>query len=140
MYLFGAYLIKKYSIDTVFNKINNDPANHISKEGLRLHFGDFPDMNVNMIDLNSKRPIVVAARGVDCTHSGIFDLRTFLLVYLNSKGIHNKCPICLKECNKFLIDDFLTNFLKERREIERVPITIQINRNFDVTPDMRLYS
>ena len=61
-------------------------------------------IKVNLVDPYTWNLIQTPARGNKCNHGQCFDLKTFI-AFMNVQRNRNwRCPICMKECRKFCVD------------------------------------
>ncbi len=66
---------------------------------------------VSLLDIyTDTNKIEIPARGVNCCHLNVFDLKTFLVI--NRKTNKFQCPYCKRYSNDLYIDGIIYNFLK----------------------------
>ena len=57
--------------------------------------------------------IKLPARGINCCHLNVFDLKTFLI--LNRKTNKYECPYCKRHSNELYIDGIIMDFLNNKK-------------------------
>lgn len=61
-------------------------------------------ITIRLVDPYSWDEIRTPVRGVKCTHAQCFDLKTFLSLMYSARNRTWKCPLCSKDCRKFMLD------------------------------------
>ena len=83
---------------------------------------------VSLLDIyTDTNKIEIPARGVNCSHLNVFDLKTFLVI--NRKTNKYQCPYCKRYSNDLYIDGILYNFLKnpDNENIDEIYIDKKFN-------------
>jgi hypothetical protein len=83
---------------------------------------------VNLLDIyTDTNKIEIPARGVNCCHLNVFDLKTFLVI--NRKTNKFQCPYCKRYSNDLYIDGIIYNFIKnpDNKHIEEIYIDKKLN-------------
>ena len=83
---------------------------------------------INLMDLYTEsEKIKLPARGINCGHLNVFDLKTFLL--LNRKTNKYQCPYCKRYANNLYIDGIILDFINDKNNLDVNEILIDINHN-----------
>ena len=83
---------------------------------------------ISLLDIYTETDrIEIPARGINCCHLNVFDLKTFLII--NRKTNKFQCPYCKRYSNDLYIDGILYKFLKnsENQKILEVYIDKELN-------------
>ena len=83
---------------------------------------------INLLDLYTEsEKIKLPARGINCCHLNVFDLKTFLL--LNRKTNKYQCPYCKRYANNLYIDGIILDFIKDKNNLDVDEILIDKDHN-----------
>ena len=83
---------------------------------------------INLMDLYTETErITLPARGINCWHLNVFDLRTFLL--LNRKTNKYQCPYCKRYSINLYIDGVILDFLKNKNNYDVEEILMDKEHN-----------
>ena len=83
---------------------------------------------IKLLDLYTEsEKIKLPARGINCCHLDVFDLKTFLL--LNRKTNKYQCPYCKRYANNLYIDGILLNFINDKKNSDVNEILLDIDHN-----------
>ena len=83
---------------------------------------------INLLDLYTEsEKIKLPARGVNCCHLNVFDLKTFLL--LNRKTNKYQCPYCKRYANNLYIDGVILDFINDKNNYDVNEILLDIEHN-----------
>ena len=83
---------------------------------------------IKLLDLYTEsEKIKLPARGINCCHLDVFDLKTFLL--LNRKTNKYQCPYCKRYANNLYIDGILLNFINDKNNSDVNEILLDIEHN-----------
>ena len=84
---------------------------------------------INLLDLYTEsEKIKLPARGINCCHLNVFDLKTFLL--LNRKTNKYQCPYCKRYANNLYIDGIILDFINDKNNLDVDEIILDIEHNF----------
>jgi len=87
---------------------------------------------VSLLDIYTETDkIQIPARGINCCHLNVFDLKTFLSI--NRKGNKYKCPYCKRYSNDLYVDGIIYDFLKnpDNKVIKEIFIDKELNISLD---------
>ena len=83
---------------------------------------------INLMDLYTEtEKIKLPARGMNCWHLNVFDLRTFLL--LNRKTNKYQCPYCKRYSINLYIDGVILDFLNNKKNFDVEEILMDKEHN-----------
>ena len=83
---------------------------------------------INLMDLYTETErIRLPARGINCWHLNVFDLRTFLL--LNRKTNKYQCPYCKRYSINLYIDGIILDFLRNKNNFDVEEILMDKEHN-----------
>ena len=83
---------------------------------------------INLLDLYTEsEKIKLPARGINCCHLNVFDLKTFLL--LNRKTNKYQCPYCKRYANNLYIDGIILDFINDKKNSDVNEILLDIDHN-----------
>ena len=83
---------------------------------------------INLLDLYTEsEKIKLPARGINCCHLNVFDLKTFLL--LNRKTNKYQCPYCKRYANNLYIDGIILDFINDKNNSDVNEILLDIDHN-----------
>ena len=83
---------------------------------------------INLLDLYTEsEKIKLPARGTNCCHLNVFDLKTFLL--LNRKTNKYQCPYCKRYANNLYIDGVILDFINDKNNYDVNEILLDIDHN-----------
>ena len=83
---------------------------------------------INLMDLYTEtEKIKLPARGMNCWHLNVFDLRTFLL--LNRKTNKYQCPYCKRYSINLYIDGIILDFLNNKKNFDVEEILMDKEHN-----------
>ena len=83
---------------------------------------------INLLDLYTEsEKIKLPARGINCCHLNVFDLKTFLL--LNRKTNKYQCPYCKRQANNLYIDGVILDFINDKNNYDVNEILLDIDHN-----------
>ena len=69
---------------------------------------------ISLMDIYTEtEKIKLPARGINCCHLNVFDLKTFLI--LNRKTNKYECPYCKRHSNELYIDGIIMDFLNNKK-------------------------
>ena len=83
---------------------------------------------ISLLDIYTETDrINIPARGINCCHLNVFDLKTFLII--NRKTNKFQCPYCKRYSNDLYIDGIINDFLKnpENEKITEIFIDKELN-------------
>ena len=87
---------------------------------------------ISLLDIYTETDrIDMPARGINCCHLSVFDLKTFLVI--NRKTNKFQCPYCKRYSNDLYIDGIIYNFLKNK-ENEKVK-ELFVDRDLNISLD-----
>lgn len=87
---------------------------------------------ISLLDIYTETDrIEMPARGINCCHLSVFDLKTFLVI--NRKTNKFQCPYCKRYSNDLYIDGVIYKFLKnkENEKIKEIFIDKDLNISLD---------
>ena len=83
---------------------------------------------ISLLDIYTETDrIKIPARGINCCHLNVFDLKTFLII--NRKTNKFQCPFCKRYSNDLYIDGIIYDFLKntENEKISEIFVDKDLN-------------
>ena len=116
--------------------INNIPIISSKKEIINILSNNEEEENnilsikekISLLDIYTETDkIEMPARGINCCHLNVFDLKTFLII--NRKTNKFQCPYCKRYSNDLYIDGNIYNFIKnpENEKIKEIYIDKELN-------------
>lgn len=116
--------------------INNIPIINSKNEILKILSDNEEEENnilsikekISLLDIYTETDkIEMPARGINCCHLNVFDLKTFLII--NRKTNKFQCPYCKRYSNDLYIDGNIYNFIKnpENEKIKEIYIDKELN-------------